>query len=74
MDKSFQIGSLQANPGNPMIVKCGHCQGTGQCRRSSSGNYSCDSCCNEAGVSNTWNAKLVRCGVCGGVGQAHIRR
>lgn len=58
---------------NYVQVTCGHCQGMGVCKRSPSGNNSCDSCVSKAGLSNTWNAKRVECGVCGGSGQVLIR-
>lgn len=73
MDRDSLSALNRGSAVDPLIVQCGHCLGTGQCLRSHSGRYSCDSCCRDAGVSNAWSAKLVRCGVCGGVGKVRIR-
>ena len=56
-----------------VLVSCGHCKGTGTCKRSQSEKYSCDSCVLKAGLSNTWNDKLVECGICNGTGQVLIK-
>lgn len=54
-----------------MANKCGHCNGTGTCRRGRGSENSCDSCRGSAGY-KIWSdygySILVKCEICGGTG------
>ena len=54
-----------------MANKCGHCKGTGVCRRGREDDNSCNSCRDGAGYRIWENYRgqiLVKCSVCGGTG------